>query len=230
MTTGDVAVVLADSHPVVRSGLRALLAPIDGITVVAEATTGREAIAQSLLHRPDILVLDLRLSDINGVIVIRDVLYDAPDTGVLVFTMSDDNESVCAAIRVGARGYLLQSAEQDELARAIRGVAAGEAVFGPTIARRVAELLPAATGHTEHPFPELTARERDVLDLMAAGVRNPAIANQLNLAPKTVSNHISAILAKLRVADRAEAITRARHAGLGRAAATVYNLRPAASE
>jgi len=230
MTTGDVAVVLADSHPVVRSGLRALLAPVDGITVVAEATTGRDAIAQSLLHRPDILVLDLQLSDINGVTVIRDVLYGAPSTGVLVFTMSDDNESVCAAIRAGARGYLLQSAEQDEIARAVRGVAAGEAVFGPTIARRVAALLPAATGHADHPFPELTARERDVLDLMAAGVRNPAIANQLNLAPKTVSNHISAILAKLRVADRAEAITRARHAGLGQASATVYNLRPAASE
>jgi DNA-binding NarL/FixJ family response regulator len=249
----EVTVVLADSHPVIRSGLRAFLGPVDGIVVVAEAATGREAIRQSLSRLPSVLVVDLCLGDISGVTVISEVLRAAPDIGVLVFTTCTDSDSVCSAIRAGARGYLLKSAQQDEMARAIRGVAAGAAVFGPAIAGKVAELLPTSTTRAEYPFPDLTAREREVLDLLAAGVRNAAIAGQLRLAPKTVSNHISAILAKLRVADRAEAITRARHGGLGRATdddgsksraayrahrtlpsasslqATVYDLRPASS-
>ncbi|WP_396278745.1 response regulator [Kibdelosporangium aridum] len=210
----ELTVVLADDHPVVRGGLMALLSSVEGITVVAEATNGREAVEETVKHRPDVLLVDLQMPDLNGIAATREVLKAAPDVAVLVLTMFHDDESVVSAMRAGARGYILKGAGQEDIVRAVRGVAAGEAIFGQNVAHRVLDLL--ATPRTAEPFPDLTAREREVLDLVAAGLGNAVIARQLHLAPKTVSNHISAIFAKLRVVDRAAAIVRAREAGLGR--------------
>ncbi|GGO50930.1 MULTISPECIES: response regulator [Streptomyces] len=213
----ELTVVIADDHPVVRGGLRALLGSIDGITVVGEAAGGRDAVRETLLHRPRVLVVDLEMPDLDGVSATREVVAAAPETAVLVLTMFEDDESVFAAMRAGARGFILKGAGQDEIVRAVRCVAAGEAIFGPRIARRVAEWMSRpADAAASSPFPELTVRELEVLDLIAAGMANPAIARTLRLAPKTISNHVSAIFMKLRVADRATAIVRARDAGLGR--------------
>ncbi|MER5303923.1 response regulator transcription factor [Streptomyces lasiicapitis] len=213
----ELTVVIADDHPVVRGGLRALLGSIDGITVVGEAAGGRDAVRETLLHRPRVLVVDLEMPDLDGVSATREVAAAAPETAVLVLTMFEDDESVFAAMRAGARGFILKGAGQDEIVRAVRCVAAGEAIFGPRIARRVAEWMSRpADAAASSPFPELTVRELEVLDLIAAGMANPAIARTLRLAPKTISNHVSAIFMKLRVADRATAIVRARDAGLGR--------------
>jgi DNA-binding NarL/FixJ family response regulator len=210
----ELTVVLADDHPVVRSGLRALLSSVDGITVVAEATTGREAIDATIEHRPDVLLVDLQMPDLNGIAATREVLQSVPEVAVLVLTMFHDDESVVSAMRAGARGYILKGAGQEDIVRAVRGVAAGEAIFGQNVAHRVLDLL--ATPRAAEPFPDLPVRDREVLDLVATGLGNAVIARQLHLAPKTVSNHISAIFAKLRVVDRAAAIVRAREAGLGR--------------
>jgi DNA-binding NarL/FixJ family response regulator len=210
-----VRVVVADDHPVVREGLRALLADTDGITVVSESATGRNAVREALLHRPCVLITDLRRACPDSVAVISDVVRSVPGVGVLVFTMVEDDRSVVAAIRAGARGYINRCAPQEDILRAIRGVAAGGAVFGPRIAGRLADLMSGHAGGPSVPFPELTARERQVLDLIAAGAPNSAVARHLHLAPKTVGNHVSAIFAKLQVAGRAEAIVRARDAGLG---------------
>jgi DNA-binding NarL/FixJ family response regulator len=210
----ELRVLLADDHPVVRDGLRALLTSIPGIVVAAEAGTGREAVREAVLSRPDVLIMDLRMPDLDGIEATRQVLRAAPSVAVLVLTMFDDDDSVFAAMRAGARGYLLKGATQDEILGAIRAVAAGQAIFGPGVAARVLGYFaspPAAAA----PFPELTDREREVLDLIAAGLPNSAIAARLGLAAKTVGNHISAIFGKLQVAGRAEAIVRARQAGLG---------------
>jgi DNA-binding NarL/FixJ family response regulator len=208
---GGLTVVVADDHPVVRGGLRAVLAGSGEITVVGEAATGRDAVHEALRHRPDVLVTDLPSGDPG---VVREVARSAPGVGVLVFTLLEDDDSVLAAIRAGARGYLHKCARHEDIVRAVHGVAAGEAVFGARIAVRLAGLLSTRTDSA--PFPDLTTRERQVLDLLAAGVPNPAIARRLQLAPKTVANHISAIFAKLGVTGRPEAIVRARDAGLGR--------------
>jgi DNA-binding NarL/FixJ family response regulator len=213
-----VSVVLADSHPVVRGGIRALLSGVDGISVLAEAGTGREAVRETLRFRPDVLILDLKMADLGGAATIREVRRASPSTAVLVFTQADDDESVFSAMRAGARGYLLKRAERDDIVRAIRGVASGGAVFGSPIAERLSELF-GPSGGNRVPFPELTSREREVLDLLAAGLPNSAIARRLRLASKTVSNHLSAIFAKLQVSSRSAAIVLARQAGLGRASA-----------
>jgi DNA-binding NarL/FixJ family response regulator len=210
----SVRVVIADDHPVVRDGLGALLGSRPGIEVVGTAASGREAVRAAVTVRPDVLVLDLQMPDLDGVAAAREIGRAAPDVAVLVLTMYDDDDSVFAAMRAGARGYLLKGASQDEIARAIHAVAAGEAIFGPAVARRVLAQLSAPTAPTT-PFPELTPRERQVLELMTAGLTTSAIGARLGLAPKTVTNHTSAVFAKLQVQGRAEAVARARRAGLG---------------
>ena len=216
MSEGEVIrVVLADDHPVVRAGLSALLTSLPGIEVVGVASTGREAVREVVTLRPDVAVLDLQMPDLDGFAATRELARSAPSVAVLVLTMFGDDDSVFAAMRAGARGYLVKGAEQEEIARAIRAVAAGEAIFGPGVARRVLGFFSAPQVVAE-PFPELTDREREILDLLAAGMANASIGQQLGLASKTVANNVSSIFTKLAVADRAQAIVRARDAGLGR--------------
>jgi DNA-binding NarL/FixJ family response regulator len=212
-----IRVVIADDHPVYRDGLAALLGSVDGLEVVGTASTGAEVVEVARGACPDVVVMDVRMPDLDGVEATRRVTGEQPHVGVLVLTMSEDDETLLAALRAGARGYLLKGANQREIVRAVTAVAEGQAIFGPAIAARVAELFaapsqPAAQG----PFPQLTAREREILDLLAAGRSNQQIAAALFLSPKTVRNAVSNVFAKLHVADRAEAIVRAREAGLGR--------------
>jgi DNA-binding NarL/FixJ family response regulator len=209
-----IRVLVADDHPLVRQGLQAALAPLEEVEVVAEATTGQEAIREAVLHRPDVVVMDLQMPDLNGIEATRELARALPSAAVLVLTMFDDDDWVFAAMRAGARGYVLKGAEHHEIARAIQAVAAGEAIFSPAVATRMLAYF-ATPPATPTPFPELTAREREVLDRIAAGRNNHQIAEQLGLSVKTVANHISAIFAKLQVADRTQAILRARDAGLG---------------
>jgi len=217
MTTevpSTIRVVLADDHPVVRAGLEALLTSLPGIEVVGVASTGREAVREVITTRPEVAVLDLQMPDLDGFAATRELARSAPEVAVLVLTMFEDDDSVFAAMRAGARGYLVKGAEQEEIARAIRAVAAGEAIFGPGVARRVLTFF-SAPPPTAEPFPDLTTRERQILDLIAAGLSNPAIADRLSLASKTVANNVSMIFTKLGIADRATAIIQARNAGLG---------------
>jgi DNA-binding NarL/FixJ family response regulator len=209
-----IRILIADDHPLVRQGLKAALAPLPEVEIVAEAATGSAAIREAVLHQPDVVVMDLQMPDGSGIDATRELRRALPSAAVLVLTMFDDDDSVFAAMRAGARGYVLKGTEQQEIARAIMAVAAGEAIFGPAVATRVLAYF-ATPPVTPTPFPELTAREREVLDLIAAGRNNRQIAEQLGLSAKTVANHISAIFAKLQVADRTQAILRARDAGLG---------------
>jgi DNA-binding NarL/FixJ family response regulator len=212
-----IRIVIADDHPVFRYGLRALLSAEPGTEVVGEATTGAEAIALATTLLPDILLMDLNMPDVNGIEATRQIAQLVPQVGILVVTMVDDDDSVFAAMRAGARGYLLKGAEGDETVRAIHAVSHGEAIFSPAIARRLIQFFnsppPVATPQV---FPELTEREHELLALLAQGYTNAAIAEQLVISPKTVRNHVSHIFAKLQVAGRAEAIIRARDSGLGR--------------
>ncbi len=212
--TATLRVVLADDHPVVRDGLRTLLASMPGVELVGEAATGRAAVREVVLRKPDVVVMDLRMPELDGIEATREVLRAVPSVAVLVLTMYDDDDSVFAAMRAGARGYLLKGAAQEEIAAAITAVAGGQAIFGPGVAARVLGYF-SAPPRTDDPFPQLTGREREVLDLIAAGLPNGAISARLGLAGKTVANHISNIFAKLQVAGRAEAIARARREGLG---------------
>ncbi len=209
-------VLLADDHPVFRDGLSSLLRSLEDVELVAEASTGAEAVALSEQHQPDVIVMDLHMPDLNGIDATREVVRAQPRVGVLVLTMFEDDDSVFAAMRAGARGYLLKGASQDEIVRALRSVASGEAIFGPAIAQRVISYFARSGGLAgATAFPELTQRENEVLELIAQGRPNAAIARHLFLSEKTVRNHVSNIFAKLQVADRAEAIVRAREAGLG---------------
>jgi DNA-binding NarL/FixJ family response regulator len=211
----EIRVVLADDHPVVRAGLAALLGSLHGIKVVGVASDGREAVREVVLQRPNVAVLDLQTPGQDGFAATREIARVAPEVAVLVLTMFDDDDSVFAAMRAGARGYVVKGAEQEEIGRAIRAVASGEAIFGPGIAQRVLRFFAAPPPAAADPFPELTAREREILDLLAAAMPNSTIATRLGLSPKTVANHLSSIFTKLQVADRAQAILRARDAGLG---------------
>jgi DNA-binding NarL/FixJ family response regulator len=213
----DIRVLIADDHPVVRRGLSALLATVDGFEVVGEAADGEAVVREAQLSRPDVVLMDVRMPDLDGVEATRRIRKAVPDTHVLMLTMYDDDATVFTAMQAGARGYLLKGAEQDDIADAIRAVVRGQAIFGPGIASRVLGYFssPPEPARVEDPFPELTARERDILELLAAGKRTGAIAQSLFLSPKTVSNNLTSIFAKLEVADRAEAIIRAREHGLG---------------
>ncbi|GAA3261517.1 response regulator [Dactylosporangium siamense] len=212
-----IRILIVDDHPLMREGMRALVASYVDIEVAGEAADGEEARREVLRAAPDVVVMDLHMPGTNGVDATRAILAAAPQTRVLVLTMFEDDDSVFAAMRAGASGYLVKGAQQQEIILAIRSVAAGQAIFGPTVARRIIAFFSSTPAALEKvPFPELTGREREVLDLIAAGRPNHGIARDLVISAKTVSNHISAIFAKLQVADRAEAIIRAREAGLGK--------------
>jgi DNA-binding NarL/FixJ family response regulator len=208
-------IVVADDHAVVREGIRALLSAVDGYELVGDAGTGSEAVRAAVTLRPDVIVMDIQMPGMTGIEATREISRVAPEVGVLMLTMFEDDESVFAAMRAGARGYVLKGAAPTDMIRAIAAVAAGEAIFGTGVARRALAYLTAPRPADSGPFPELTPREREVLGLIATGLSNGAIATRLSLAPNTVGNHISNIFAKLRVASRAEAIVRARSAGLG---------------
>jgi DNA-binding NarL/FixJ family response regulator len=211
-----IRVVLVDDHPVFRHGLRALLGAVDDVEVVAEGADGEDAVRLVEQWRPEVVVMDLNMPGISGVEATRRIVGAAPATGVLVLTMFEDDESVFAAMRAGARGYLVKGADSPDVVRAITAVAEGEAIFGPSVAQRVLGYLTRPlTAQDEMVFPELTAREREVLTLLAAGRSNGQIAQSLSLSGKTVRNNVSSIFTKLQVADRSEAIVRARRAGLG---------------
>ena len=208
-------VLVVDDHPVFRMGMGALLASLDGIEVAAEAASAAEAVAAAEAHQLDVVIMDLHLGGTSGVEATREIVRRYPDVGVLVVTMLDDDDSVFASIRAGARGYLLKGAAPAEVERAVRAVANGEVLLGATVAARAVSYLAGARSAGPQPFPDLTDREREVLDLVAHGFDNTTIARRLALSPKTVRNHLSNILTKLQVADRAQAIVRAREAGLG---------------
>lgn len=211
-----VRVLIADDHPVVRSGLAGLLSSLDGFDVVAVAADGSQAVREAVIHHPDVALMDLQMPGTDGFTAIRELARVAPSVRVCVLTMYDDDDSLFAAMGAGAHGYLLKGAEQDEIARAVRAIAAGEVIFGPGVAVRILNQL--ASPATEVPaarFPNLTARELEVLDLLAAATPTAAIARRLDLTTKTVSNHVSNILTKLQVRDRTQAAILARGAGLG---------------
>jgi len=210
-----IRVLVADDHPAFRAGLNLLLTDVEDIEVVDTAQNGLDAVRLALQRAPDVVVMDLRMPDLDGIEATRRLHADVPDLGVIVLTMFEDDASVFAAMRAGARGYLLKGAEQEEIVRAIRAVAAGDAIFGPAIAQRIIEHFSTGAGTTREAFPTLTGREREVLELIAAGRGNAAIAQHLSLSLKTVRNHVSNIFAKLQVSDRAAAIVKAREAGLG---------------
>ncbi|MDO9378238.1 MAG: response regulator transcription factor [Nocardioidaceae bacterium] len=216
-TPAPITVVIADDHPVVRNGLRALVESLGGFAVVGEAVDGEQAVRAAQTLHPDVVVMDVQMPGVDGLEATRRITAAAPDVAVLVLTMYEDDDVVFGAMRAGARGYLLKGAEQEEIDRALRGVVAGEAIFGPGVASRVLGYFSAARpSEADLPFPGLTPREREVLDHVAAGTRNASIAQAMHLSGKTVANHLSSIFAKLAVVDRSEAIVRAREQGLGR--------------
>ena len=211
-----IRVLVADDHALFRDGLRALLASVPGIEVVGEAASGQEAIRQAVEQQPDVILMDIQMPDLNGLEATRQILRTSPHIGLIILTMFQDDDSVFAAMRAGARGYVLKGADQAVLLRAVQAVANGELLFSPEIAERLMHffinLKPASQPEL---FPELTEREREILSLIADGQTNGEIAEKLVISLKTVRNHVSNIFSKLQVADRAQAALRARAAGLG---------------
>jgi DNA-binding NarL/FixJ family response regulator len=216
---GSIRILIADDHPLFRDGMRGLLDSVPDTEVVGEAATGEEAMVQAGALQPDIILMDIKMPGVNGIEATRAIVGTSPHIGVLVVTMYEDDDFVFSAMRAGARGYILKGANQTEMLRAIRAVANGEVIFGPAIARRVMSYLSAPPPTVPaRVFPELTERETEVLALIAQGRTNEDIADALFLSLKTVRNHVSNIFSKLQVADRAQAVIRAREAGLGREA------------
>lgn len=209
-------ILIADDHPLFRDGVRALLNSIPVTEAVGEAATGAETIAQAAALQPDVIMMDLQMPGLNGIEATRQILQQNPRIGIIMLTMFEDDDSVFAAMQAGARGYILKGADQDEIVRTIEAVARGDALFSAGIAQRVMKFFATFKVDTSSTiFPELTDREREILTVIAQGYNNTEIADQLVLSPKTVRNHITNIFSKLQVADRAQAIVRAREAGLG---------------
>lgn len=211
-----IRVLIADDHALFRAGVRALLGSLGTVEVVGEAQTGEGAVAAALELQPDVILMDVGMPDMNGIEATRRVLAASPAIGVVIVSMFEDDDSIFAAMRAGAKGYVLKGAGQDELLRAITAVSHGEALYDARIAVRILQFF--AVSRRDLPlevFPELTDREREVLDLIAGGLANAAIARRLDISDKTVRNHISNIFSKLQVVSRAQAIVRAKDAGFG---------------
>jgi DNA-binding NarL/FixJ family response regulator len=208
--------LIADDHQLFRDGLKVLLQSAPDIELVGEASTGREVIELAAEGQPDVIVMDLQMPGIDGIEATRRIVRTSPHINVLMVTMFEDDQSVFAAMRAGARGYVLKGAKHDEMLRAVRAVSSGEAIFSPSIAARMVDYFTLSRSVIpEEVFPDLTDREREVLDLIARGESNAEIASSLTISVKTVRNHVSNIFSKLQVADRAQAVIRARDAGLG---------------
>lgn len=214
MLNEQITILIVDDHPLFRKGLRALLTTVPELTVIGEAATGDEAIHLVEQLQPNVVLMDLQMPNGDGVTATRRIAETHPEVRILVVTMFQDEDSVFTAMRAGARGYILKDMPNDDMIRAILAVGRGNAIFSPTIATRIMAFLTATAGRPDAVFPQLTESERNVLHLMAQGVNNQSIAEQLALSPKTVRNYISTIFSKLHVADRAQAIMRAREAGL----------------
>jgi DNA-binding NarL/FixJ family response regulator len=211
-----IRVLICDDHDPFRKGLHTLLDTEPDVTVVGEAADGHTAIHTAATLQPDVILMDLKMPGTGGIEATRHILQTSPQISILVLTMSEDDNSVFAALQAGARGYLLKGARKADIVHAIRGVDGGGAIFGPTIAKRLtAYFANPPRPATPATFPQLTARENEILDLIAAHLTNPEIAGKLGLQPKTVRNHVSNIFTKMQVATRAQAIITARDAGLG---------------
>jgi len=209
-----IRVLIVDDHPVYRDGLRGLIERAPDLELVGEAETGTEAVSVAAATRPAIVLMDLRMPEMSGIEATRRIVQADPGVGVLVLTMSEDDDSLFAAMRAGARGYIPKDADAEELLRAIRAAALGEAIFGASIATRLMSFF-AGGARSSTAFPELTERELEILEQIAAGRSNAEIGQRLGIAPKTVRNHVANVLNKLEVADRSQAIVRAREAGMG---------------
>jgi DNA-binding NarL/FixJ family response regulator len=211
-------ILIAEDHPLFRKGMISLLTSVPEFEVVGEAKTGEEAVLRAAQLQPDVVLMDLQMPEVNGIDATRRILQESPNVRILVVTLFEDEDSVFMALRAGARGYVLKDADEEEMVLSIRAVGKGEAIFSPAIATRVLAYFAASPpGGTPPPqaFPTLTDREREILNLIAQGHPNPSIARELSLSTKTVGNYVSNIFTKLQVADRAQAIIRAREAGLG---------------
>jgi DNA-binding NarL/FixJ family response regulator len=215
-----IRILLADDHAAFRRGLAALLETVPGVVVSGEATDGEEVVRLALALQPDVVVMDVNMPGVDGIEATRQIVATSPHVAVLVLSMYEDDDQVFGALKAGARGYLLKGADRTELIRAVRSVASGEAIFGPGIARRLVAFFGRRPMVEPAVFPELTDREREILDLIARGRTNAEITQHLGLSPKTIRNHVSNIFSKLQVAHRAEAVVRAREAGLGGTRAT----------
>lgn len=211
-----VRVLIADDHPLFRNGMRALLDADPDTEIAGEATTGEEAVTLAATLQPEVILMDIQMPGISGIEATRQILHSSPHIRILIVTMFEDDQSVFTAMRAGARGYVLKGARPEDILRAIQAVGSGEAIFSPSIATRMLDFFSGLKPSSfPQALPELTDRERTILDMIAQGQSNAAIAKQLVLSPKTVSNYVSNIFSKLQVADRVQAMLRAREAGLG---------------
>ena len=211
----QIQILIADDHTLFREGLKALFALIPDTAVIGEASNGAEAITFAQQLQPDVLLMDIQMPGINGIEATRRIVKANPHIGVIIVTMFEDNASVFAAMRAGARGYVLKGSDQEEMLRAIRAVSRGEALFGPSIAARLTSFFNTSASPIVMAFPDLTERECEILKLLAKGLSNQEIADRLVISVKTVRNHLTNIFSKLHVTDRVQAIIRARSAGLG---------------
>ena len=215
-----IRLLVVDDHTLFRDGLSAIFQNVDDIEVVGEAGNGIDAVAQAADLTPNVILMDINMPDISGIEATQKVMTAQPETGIIMLTMLEDNDSLFAAMCAGARGYILKGADKAEVIKTVRAVANGEALFGPAIASRLAAFFqapqkPVQSDNPQPPFPDLTERECEILEIIAAGANNQQIAEMLFISPKTVSNHISNIFNKLQVATRAQAIVMARQAGMG---------------
>jgi len=211
-----IRVLIADDHTLFREGIAALLNSIPEIEVLETVGDGQKAIEVTAKLQPHVILMDIQMPKVNGIDATRKIIQASPDIGIIVVTMFEDDDSVFAAMRAGARGYILKGADQKDMVRAIRAVARGEALFGPSIAKRLMSFLSTSTSISDKAFPELTGREREILELIAQSLNNSEIAQKLTISLKTVRNHVSNIYNKMQVTDRVQAAIRAREAGFGK--------------